>query len=332
MTIDERRAIPGVAVELNGIVYRSITEAMWRIVGDTLGWELEPEPTSGKNRIPGLYYIPDFFSFTLDVFVEVKGSLPDDYAKQIVLAGATGKQVLVLAGRPGMYAHRLVEPDGRIGEIISTERPHNHPRWDEAIKRVREAFPQWNAPTPSIVVGQKLFDCRVDEEMDGFFHPTFGAGIIHGETKDKYGNTLLLVSFVGKGGIGGTNPVPIRTNRIKYTRRGKGWTVGSTRSIDPSQELWTTKSFYHHRGEHPLFFCRECECILEAYEYSSYGEDITIYDYVKIGEDETIFGRINVYDRYTIKTSLYCISCASQYDLETKGGDIDYERNYTGYR
>lgn len=68
------------AIETNykGYKFRSRLEARWAVFFDTAGiaWEYEPE---GYVMSDGTKYLPDFYLPSEEMYVEVKGVVPDDY-------------------------------------------------------------------------------------------------------------------------------------------------------------------------------------------------------------------------------------------------------------
>jgi hypothetical protein len=310
--------VRGVAVEWNGTLYRSITEAMWAIVGDNLGWELEYEPIRDKNRIPGLYYIPDFYSEFLRMFIEIKGSMPLDFDKQIALAKATGRWVVVFIGKPNKFVVRWINTKGEICEHDTDFTKTTG--WAEAVHVAMSEFGQWNPPVVSAPRGGEWFATRTYEE-DGLWHPTFGAGIIDEEIDDEYGNTLICVKeWVGKGGM--KNYSYIRADLVRFVDRsriGQGWTVGSNRSMDPADYLWNQKTFHSDVEGRPWFFCRECERVRDLIDHGRRGSDLTITRRRMVGQRETYWGMVPEYEDDTFYASFYCQDCTMRYESGMPG-------------
>lgn len=86
-----------------GYRFRSRLEARWAVFFDTLGirWEYEAE---GYDLGEAGWYLPDFWLPDLKYFFEVKGQKPspEEVEKAFALANATGFQVFIASGSPGM--------------------------------------------------------------------------------------------------------------------------------------------------------------------------------------------------------------------------------------
>ncbi len=93
-------AIPAIETTYSGIRFRSRLEARFAVFFDVLGLPYNYEPD--KYQTQHGRYIPDFFIPGIEdgVFIEVKGSYPDEEAlgKADVLEEITGKYVYVFYG------------------------------------------------------------------------------------------------------------------------------------------------------------------------------------------------------------------------------------------
>lgn len=92
--------IQAIQTTYKGFRFRSRLEARWAVFLDELGadWTYEPEGFD----LEGTWYLPDFLVKDWNVWVEVKGTVPtdDEKAKCRLLAAASGKRVLLVAGEP----------------------------------------------------------------------------------------------------------------------------------------------------------------------------------------------------------------------------------------
>lgn len=95
------RAIEPVPTRYHGVLYRSRTEARWAVFFDALGVDATYEPES--YSIDGVWYLPDFFVLSWNLFAEIKGEIPTPFERDRCrkLAALTGKNVLLFAGAPG---------------------------------------------------------------------------------------------------------------------------------------------------------------------------------------------------------------------------------------
>jgi len=85
----------------NGYAFRSRLEAIWGVFFDTLGIEYQYEPET-FNLGDGIWYLPDFWLPKLDVWIEIKGPIPNEIEmeKARKLREVTNKTVFILFGGP----------------------------------------------------------------------------------------------------------------------------------------------------------------------------------------------------------------------------------------
>jgi len=92
------------AIETNykGYKFRSRLEARWAVFFDTaeIAWEYEPE---GYILSDGTKYLPDFYLPTEEMFVEVKGVIPNDSIDSVIgklelFSKEKGKPILLVIG------------------------------------------------------------------------------------------------------------------------------------------------------------------------------------------------------------------------------------------
>ena len=79
----------------NGYKFRSRLEARWAVFFDEAGitWEYEKE---GYDLGDGVYYLPDFWLPQLDMFAEIKGTIPNK--KEMEKAGVLSEQSRKIVG------------------------------------------------------------------------------------------------------------------------------------------------------------------------------------------------------------------------------------------
>lgn len=82
-----------------GYRFRSRMEARWAVLFDALGivWEFEKE----GYDLDGLWYLPDFWFPELEYWVEVKGTLPENYGTEEDLAGEEIEKAMRLTEQSG---------------------------------------------------------------------------------------------------------------------------------------------------------------------------------------------------------------------------------------
>lgn len=94
--------IKAIETSYNGYLFRSRLEARWAVFFDSLGvaWEYEKE---GYELSTGKRYLPDFWLPDENIWVEVKGKMPDDeYLKMLeTFSSASGQALLLVIGMPG---------------------------------------------------------------------------------------------------------------------------------------------------------------------------------------------------------------------------------------
>lgn len=85
----------------NGHTFRSRLEAIWAVFFDTLGVEYQYEPEK-FNLGNGIWYIPDFWLPRRDIWIEIKGPIPNEteIEKARRLREVTNKTVFILCGSP----------------------------------------------------------------------------------------------------------------------------------------------------------------------------------------------------------------------------------------
>jgi hypothetical protein len=104
------------AIETNykGYKFRSRLEARWAVFFDAaeIKWEYEPE---GYVTSKGDCYLPDFYLPEENLFVEVKGIIPDDdgYEKLSTFSLEKGTPILLVCGIMGEGACEIFIP--RVG-------------------------------------------------------------------------------------------------------------------------------------------------------------------------------------------------------------------------
>ena len=96
-----------------GHLFRSRLEARWAVALDAInqGWDYEPE---GFDLGDAGYYLPDFWLPAVDMWAEVKPTILDDHEMQKAkeLAAQSGKEVLLLIGKPAACAYWAVDSSG----------------------------------------------------------------------------------------------------------------------------------------------------------------------------------------------------------------------------
>jgi hypothetical protein len=105
----------------NGYRFRSRLEARWAVFFDTLGIKYEYEKEGFD--LNGVWYLPDFWWPEMNIWVEIKPTMPDERSMEIEtyenLAQLGEHPVVLIAGQPGVepgdYSIRLFYPDGREG-------------------------------------------------------------------------------------------------------------------------------------------------------------------------------------------------------------------------
>ncbi len=99
----------------HGYRFRSRLEARWAVFFDALGikWEYEPE---GFNLHGNIYYLPDFYVPSLDMYFEVKASelTGEEERKCELLRDETDKPVVALIGTPGQFFIENEDRDAKI--------------------------------------------------------------------------------------------------------------------------------------------------------------------------------------------------------------------------
>ena len=90
--------------QYNGYRFRSRLEARWAVFMDCLDIKYSYEP-EGFDLGEGGWYLPDFYLFQQEMFLEIKPYRHyDDWPemkKQMLLNMGTGKMVVMLCGEPG---------------------------------------------------------------------------------------------------------------------------------------------------------------------------------------------------------------------------------------
>lgn len=131
--------IKAIETQYKGYRFRSRLEARWAVFFDALGlqWEYEPE---GFN-LDGIYYLPDFWISTVNMWAEVKPEqlTPDQREPLIRLARESKRPVLMLIGVPEdepywaiEYQYSHDENDNIVGNWYEFDycltNYHNYPR------------------------------------------------------------------------------------------------------------------------------------------------------------------------------------------------------------
>jgi hypothetical protein len=104
--------IKPIETEYRGYKFRSRLEARWAVFFDEIGltWEYEKE---GYN-LDGTYYLPDFWIWQWDCFIEIKGDpaqLADGLDKLNKLSKMTGKLSFLLYGTPDHEVYQMIFPE-----------------------------------------------------------------------------------------------------------------------------------------------------------------------------------------------------------------------------
>lgn len=118
----KEQTIKAIETKYKGYKFRSRLEARWAVFFDSaqIPWEYEKE---GYTLRTGECYLPDFYLPEQNIFVEVKGEMPnDDYMRKLAQFGAEiEKSVLVLNGIFEMNQEYSLfcfnEPNGKIPEL-----------------------------------------------------------------------------------------------------------------------------------------------------------------------------------------------------------------------
>lgn len=103
--------IKAIETVYNGYRFRSRTEARWAVFFDALGIKYEYEPEGFD--LDGIWYLPDFFLNSVDMYAEIKGKefTAEEREKCRLLAQESGHTVLMFTGTPTVG----VTYDGYIG-------------------------------------------------------------------------------------------------------------------------------------------------------------------------------------------------------------------------
>ena len=90
-----------VPTRYRGVEYRSRTEARWAVFFDAVDAQATYEPES--YNLDGIWYLPDFFVSSWNLFVEIKGPIPTplerDRCRKLCLL--TKKPVFLISDAPG---------------------------------------------------------------------------------------------------------------------------------------------------------------------------------------------------------------------------------------
>jgi hypothetical protein len=86
----------------NGYRFRSRLEARWAVFFDTLGIPYEYE-FEGYQLDDGAMYLPDFLLPDQDVFVEIKGTKPDESESNKAMQLSELRPTILQRGLPGEY-------------------------------------------------------------------------------------------------------------------------------------------------------------------------------------------------------------------------------------
>ena len=101
--------VTAIPTTLNGVTFRSRTEARWSVFFDSMGieWDYEPE---GLELPSGARYLPDFYLPRFRWFAEVKptGEILRQERKAIAFSAAAGLDMLLLVGNPYFHEYEAV--------------------------------------------------------------------------------------------------------------------------------------------------------------------------------------------------------------------------------
>lgn len=110
--------IKPIETHYKGYRFRSRLEARWAVYFDTIGldWEYEHE---GYDLGEFGYYLPDFYSSSMDVFFEVKPVYPtDDYMRKI-RAITQIKPLILLVGTPSLRFYDAFTSNQELKVVVS---------------------------------------------------------------------------------------------------------------------------------------------------------------------------------------------------------------------
>ena len=121
--------IKAIETEYNGYLFRSRLEARWAVFFDEIGltWEYEREGFD----LDGVWYLPDFWIWEWNSFIEIKGDpseLESGIEKCEMLSKGIKPMVFLIYGPPDHKIHQVIFPridpsDNTTGAGI--ENPHN---------------------------------------------------------------------------------------------------------------------------------------------------------------------------------------------------------------
>lgn len=106
-----------IPTEYHGTLFRSRLEARWAVLFDVLHMPWEYEPEAFGNRVTG--YTPDFWLPEQGVFIEVKPTEVYDHDKVALACQATGKNVVIVIGRPGLPRYMTEGCSDCVGESFT---------------------------------------------------------------------------------------------------------------------------------------------------------------------------------------------------------------------
>lgn len=167
----------------HGYRFRSRLEARWAVFFDALGfgWTYEPE---GYELPSGLRYLPDFSFQDWNLICEVKPKEPlsIEFRKARELASASGQNVLMLCGAPGLPNIHMIDPE--YAHIKNYEY--------EAIMFVG------NYETADKLVRQDDFfgECHRLESLSAFLKDRVAEGLLSGDVPDFDGKHETVETLI----------------------------------------------------------------------------------------------------------------------------------------